>query len=124
MFEHLYDSYRYQMPDPAYSYWDIKKEVKPMATYTDDYRSEFRDRMGYYPEGYPTPRCQPTMKQKVSAFARRIFDKDTTALVDAGMLSCDLEITDQGRDLILSHYLKANKKELADEARKLLEEEE
>lgn len=68
-----------------------------------------------------TPRSK---MEKLSQFARKVFDSDTKVLIRAGFLNDDLSLTEEGEDFVLSHYLASNKKVLATEAEKLLEEEE
>ncbi len=58
---------------------------------------------------------------KLKLIARKLLDKDTATLVEAGILNDDLTIRDQ--DFVLSFVVNANKELLAKEAKFLLDEE-
>jgi hypothetical protein len=59
---------------------------------------------------------------KISILAKKLLDADVKALVEAGYLNDKLELTEEGKEAVLTHYLNANKKALADEARAVLAE--
>jgi len=61
-------------------------------------------------------------KMSLSIIAKKLFDADTRVLVKAGILDTDLSITEDGVDFVLEFLVTSFKKELADEAKKLIKE--
>lgn len=59
---------------------------------------------------------------QLSKLAKKLLDPDTKALVKAGVLDNELEVTDEGADFVLTFLVEKNKVELAKEARKQLRE--
>lgn len=57
-----------------------------------------------------------------SAIARRLLDKDTKTLIQAGFLSTDLSLTSEGQSALLSIMLSNSKEELVKEAAAAIEE--
>lgn len=74
--------------------------------------------------GYPSwfEFSKPKKMKTLSAIAKKVFDADTRTLVKAGILDESLEITEEGTSFLLAQYLADNKKALALEAKKLLDE--
>lgn len=59
---------------------------------------------------------------QLSKLAKKLLDPDTKALVKAGILDKDLDVTEEGADFIFAFIVDKNKAELAKEARTLLRE--
>lgn len=59
---------------------------------------------------------------KLKTLAKKILDADTRALIKAGIIGEDLELTNDGIKFVLSQYLLENKTSVAKEARKKLKE--
>lgn len=63
-----------------------------------------------------------TLMGKLSAVAKRIFDKDTKTLIKAEYLNSDLSLTSKGMENIHALLLQAHKKELVELAEEDIEE--
>lgn len=59
---------------------------------------------------------------KLTTIAKKLLDADTKALVKAGILDSELQITEDGEKFLLAQYLTDNKKALATEAQKIIDE--
>ena len=59
---------------------------------------------------------------QLSKLAKKLLDADTKALVKAGVLDNELDVTEEGVDFVISFLIDKNKEELAKEARKQLQE--
>lgn len=61
---------------------------------------------------------------KLTNIAKRLLDADTKALVKAGVLDSELQITEEGKQFLLAQYLIDNKPALAKEAQKIVDAQE
>ena len=59
---------------------------------------------------------------QLSKLAKKLLDPDTKALVKAGVLDSELDVTEEGVDFVIAFFVDQNKVELAKEARKQLRE--
>jgi hypothetical protein len=64
-----------------------------------------------------------SMMTTLKTLAKKMFDADTKAMVEAGYLDQCLAVTEAGKDVIFTQFLLANKKLIADEARAKIKEE-
>jgi hypothetical protein len=107
--------------------YGFRKEVIKMASYTN------------FAGGFPTfpyreyPEARWLMRQdkprkkimtKVTHLAKRLLDADTRTFIKAGFIDSDLELTESGKEFLLTKYLAENKKELAKEAKEYIKERE
>lgn len=64
------------------------------------------------------------MMKKLGLLARTLFDSDTKALIEVGVLERDLSVSKNMRGFVLAFLVNKFKKELAEEAKALLKERE
>ena len=59
---------------------------------------------------------------KLNTMMKKLLDKDTKTLIEAGYINGDLELTEAGKKELMVILFLANKKELVDSAKELLED--
>ena len=63
-----------------------------------------------------------TIMSKLNTMMKKLLDKDTKTLIEAGYINGDLELTEAGKKELMVILFLANKKELVDSAKELLED--
>lgn len=71
-------------------------------------------------EAYPGIVHTKGFMKKLSIMATKLVDADVKAFVEAGILDSELNITEEGRDFVLTQVLNDNKAKYATEAKKLV----
>ncbi len=99
-----------------------EKEVKEEKAEED---TVWFTKTGWYtiksePETIDSPKPKKQLMKKVSVLARKLFDADTRALVEASFLNDDLTLASNGKEALLNLLFLEYKKELAVEARRAI----
>lgn len=81
------------------------------------------DRCTLYPDEVElSTKGGKTIMTKLNSMMKRLLDKDTQALVKAGLVNGDLEMTDEGQRALTAILFTQNKDALVAEAKEIIEE--